>query len=36
MINLTYRNDDDINNNIILIDVNNNPENMEPIKKSLE
>ena len=36
MINLTYRNDDDINNNIILIDVNNNPDNMNPIKKSLE
>lgn len=36
MINLTYRNDDDINNNIILIDVNNNPDNMDPIKKSLE
>ena len=36
MINLTYRNDEDINNNIILIDVNNNPENIDPIKKSLE
>ena len=36
MINLTYRNDEDINNNIILIDVNNNPKNMEPIKKSFE
>ena len=36
MINLTYRNDDDINNNIVLIDVNNNPENMDSIKKSLE
>ena len=35
MINLTYRNDEDINNNIILIDVNNNPENMDAIKKSL-
>lgn len=36
MFNLTYRNDEDINNNILLIDVNNNPDNMDYIKKSLE
>ncbi|MBR0059136.1 MAG: hypothetical protein IJH63_02220 [Methanobrevibacter sp.] len=36
MINLTYRNDEDINNDILLIDVNNNPDNMDFIKKSLE
>ena len=35
MINLTYRNDEDINNEIVLIDVNNNPDNMNAIKKSL-
>ena len=36
MINLTYRDDDDINNNIIVIDIGKNPENMDLIKKSLE
>lgn len=36
MINLTYRNDEDISNNTIIIDVNNNPENIDLIKKSLE
>lgn len=36
VINLTYRDDDDINNNILLIDVGKNPEHMEAIKKSLE
>ena len=35
MINLTYRNDEDIYNNLLLIDVNNNPDNMDAIKKSL-
>lgn len=36
MINLTYRDDDDITNNIIVIDIGKNPENMDLIKKSLE
>lgn len=36
MINLTYRDDDDINNNIIVIDIGKNPEHMEAIQKSLE
>lgn len=36
MINLTYRNDEDISNNTIIIDVNNNPENINRISKSLE
>ena len=35
MFNLAYRNDDDIDDNIILIDVNNNPGNMEIIQKLL-
>ena len=36
MINLTYRDDDDINNNVIVIDIGKNPDNMDLIKKSLE
>ncbi len=35
MFNLAYRSDDDIDANIILIDVNNNPDNMDIIQKSL-
>lgn len=35
MINLSYRHDEDINSNTVLIDVNNNPDNMNAIKKSL-
>lgn len=35
MINLTYRNDEDIKNNVIVIDVNNNPDYLDAIKKSL-
>lgn len=36
MVNLTYRDDEDIKNNILLIDVSKNPEYMDSIKKSLE
>lgn len=36
MINLTYRDDEDINDNILVIDIGKNPEHMEAIKKSLE
>lgn len=36
MFNLTYRDDEDITNNVIVIDISKNPENMDLIKKSLE
>jgi len=36
MINLAYRNDDDIKNNIVLIDVQKDPKNMEKIRKVFE
>ena len=36
MNNLTYRDDADITNNVIVIDIGKNPENMDLIKKSLE
>ena len=35
MFNLTYRNDDDLEDNIVLIDVKNNPSNMDIIQKLL-
>ncbi|MBE6508248.1 MAG: hypothetical protein E7Z77_02415 [Methanobrevibacter sp.] len=35
IFNLAYRNDNEIDNNIVLIEVNDNPENLEIIKNSL-
>ncbi len=36
IINLSYRNDEEIKSNTVLIDVQNNPETLETIKKILE
>lgn len=36
LINLAFRNDDDIKNNLVLIDVQKNPDNMEKIRKVFE
>ncbi|MBE6505310.1 MAG: hypothetical protein E7Z73_06170 [Methanobrevibacter millerae] len=36
MINLAFRSDEDIKNNLVIIDVQKNPENMEKIIKVFE
>jgi hypothetical protein len=36
MINLTYRDDDDLENNVVLIDVQKDPTNMDNIRKVFE
>ena len=36
MISISYRNDDEIKDNIALVDVQTNPENLAIIKKVLE
>ena len=36
MFNLAYRNDEEISNDIVLIEVNDDPQNLEIIKNSLK